>query len=613
MTAEGGNQPGPRVSDADDLDLLARFEPIVRFTAGELFLPTAVEGYVEWASLWETTDGRSMRCLIDQGDLTVERLANEARGRVGAELSMRFVDAPLGRRGYRDWRRRPDRPAFHTRGRFTQVGILARFLDALFRIGLLVRGRVPGGLAAAAEQTYRQRLDPRRHPYYGRVVRDGGYVAVQYWFFYAMNDWRSTFGGANDHEADWEQVTVYLVDDPDGGPRPAWVAYSAHDEVGDDLRRRWDDPELVRDGTHPVVFAGAGSHAGAFVAGEYVTAVKAPPSLRRVFGALRTVAQIVTPWSRGEIARGVGVPFVEYSRGDGVAIGPGQERAWSPVLIDDATPWVRDYRGLWGLDTRDRFGGERAPAGPRYERSGEVRQSWHDPVGWAGLHKVPATSEESDELLRRRVEAIDAEMADRDLDIDRGRHRLRALNTELSSLRDRPGWATTASELRSRIRADERALLDATTARAQLTDERAAHLDTLTHPRPAADPQAHLRRKAVPLGDERDERDRLLRVWSTISGPLLFLAAAFLVIDQGVGVVVGVTSFAVVFLAIEAFARRRLVAFVLTLIGVALTAVIALAAVEGVFSRWRPIIAAGLAVFAAVILLANLRDLRRGR
>ena len=27
-------------------------------------------------------------------------------------------------------------------------------------------------------------------------------------------------------------------------------------------------------------------------------------------------------------------------------------------LIGDDTPWVRDYRGLWGLDTHDPFGGE---------------------------------------------------------------------------------------------------------------------------------------------------------------------------------------------------------------------------------------------------------------
>jgi hypothetical protein len=33
------------------------------------------------------------------------------------------------------------------------------------------------------------------------AVRDAGYLILQYWLFYAMNDWRSTFGGVNDHEA----------------------------------------------------------------------------------------------------------------------------------------------------------------------------------------------------------------------------------------------------------------------------------------------------------------------------------------------------------------------------------------------------------------------------
>ena len=51
--------------------------------------------------------------------------------------------------------------------------------------------------------------DPRI-VYHGRVVRDGGWVVLHYLFFYAMNDWRSTFDGANDHEADWEQCFVVL-------------------------------------------------------------------------------------------------------------------------------------------------------------------------------------------------------------------------------------------------------------------------------------------------------------------------------------------------------------------------------------------------------------------
>jgi len=88
------------------------------------------------------------------------------------------------------------------------------------------------------------------------VVRTAGYTVLQYWYFYPFNDWRSTFYGVNDHEADWETVTVYLVDDPDAhttpdGLRPAWVAASAHDVGGPDLRRRWDgDNPDQRDGKH---------------------------------------------------------------------------------------------------------------------------------------------------------------------------------------------------------------------------------------------------------------------------------------------------------------------------------------------------------------------------
>jgi hypothetical protein len=595
-----------------DLGLLRAYEPVLRFTAGELFFPIAVEPYVELTSLWRLQEGGGMRELVPAGELDVERLCSEARTHRDVELSLRFVAAPLDRRAARDWRRRPDRPTFQSGGRFTRVGLLARAIDVLFRATLLLRGRVPGGLVAAAEQACRVELDPDRHPYYGRVVRDGGYVVLQYWIFYAMNDWRSTFGGANDHEADWEQVTVYLTEQADGRLAPSWVAMSAHDEVGDDLRRRWDDPELVREGQHVVVFVGAGSHSGAVVAGEYVTAIAPRGWMQHALRGVRRVARVLTPWATGELARGIGVPFIDYHRGDGEVIGPGHGRAWSPVVIDDDTPWVRHYHGLWGLDTRDRFGGERAPAGPRYERGGAMRQSWADPLGWAGLQKVPPTQESERELLESAVKALDGEIDALTIEIDAGREALRRRTVEVASLEQRSELLHAATSRRLELGREERALDALVAHRAELRNARAAHLDHLAEPPPAPPPHAHLRNKAAPVAAAEGTRLRFLRIWSAISTPLLFAAAAWLLLDHDVAVITGVATFAVLFLGVEAIARRQFVVFTLTVVVIVVAGLVALAVAQGFLDRWDVVLAIAFSALAIVTLVINVRELGRG-
>ena len=81
--------------------------------------------------------------------------------------------------------------------------------------------------------------------------------------------------------------------------RPVWVAFSSHDEVGAEVRRRSDDPDLTWvDGTHPVVHAGAGSHSGAYLAGEYLVRVQ-PPALARLSAPPTTRARCC---SRGRAA-----------------------------------------------------------------------------------------------------------------------------------------------------------------------------------------------------------------------------------------------------------------------------------------------------------------------
>ncbi len=274
-----------------------------------------------------------------------------------------------------------------------RVGLFSRVIDSFFDASLLIRGVVPGGTTAAAEVRYREILnkDPR-YIYYGRVIRDGDYTVLHYIFFYVMNDFRSTFHGTNDHESDWEQIFIYLSDEEN--PVPIWVAYASHDFSGDNLRRRWDDPELKKEGMHPVIFAGAGSHSSYFLPGEYLLSIE-PKYLR----AINDVASSIRIFWNNTLGQGTTseviekearliMPYIDYARGDGVSIGPGLEKSWSPILLTEDAGWAEEYRGLWGMDTRDRFDGERGPAGPKFNRDGTVRVSWYDPLGWAGLDKV---------------------------------------------------------------------------------------------------------------------------------------------------------------------------------------------------------------------------------
>ena len=172
-------------------------------------------------------------------------------------------------------------------------------------------------------------------------MHEAGWTVLQYWFFYCMNDWRSSFHGINDHEADWEMVNLYLSPDATGDLTTKWVAFSSHDAEGDALRRRVDDPDLEWVGQHVVAYPGAGSHSHSPIRTDELVRVD-PPILRTPIRWARRALRAITPWTDvSEIEEGLGIPFVDYHRGDGVSIGPGGDREWQPVVIDDTTPWVR--------------------------------------------------------------------------------------------------------------------------------------------------------------------------------------------------------------------------------------------------------------------------------
>jgi hypothetical protein len=594
-------ETGGTVPHDPDLDLLRRYEPVLAYTEGERFFPVGVEDYVRCCGL-----RRGEEQLVPAGELTTEGLVTMAGRYPESRLSLLLVQEPFDRREVRRYGRA--RPPIAKSGRLAAVGLFGRVFDVLLRASLFLRGSVPGGVAAAAADRYERHMSPSRCPYYGRVVREGGYIVLQYWFLYAMNDWRTTFSGVNDHEADWEAVTVYLAETATG-PRPAWLAVSAHDGAGDDLRRRWDDSDLRIAGDHPVIFVGAGSHSGTFVPGQYLVTVN-PARLRPVLRGTRRVKAFAFPWLReGRRHGGVGIPFIDYAMGNGEEVGHSRARSWHPVVISDETPWVSAFHGLWGRDTRDWVGGERAPAGPRYERDGRVRTLWADPLGWAGLQKILPDPEDDRRELRARIAILDQEIEDADTSIARDREELRRLRATAVSLghhENARGLARRRAAEVAKAETDLRALVR---TRTDLAEERAAHEATLTRPPDAEEPQEHLREPHVPYTPTRGPRTRFLHAWAALSTPLFILAIVGVFVVPHEPVVILLAGVVFLFALMEAWARRRLLAFgtgLLMLAGaVAIVAGLGVAVVYG----GRYVLLVPMVVVAGVLLVANLREL----
>jgi hypothetical protein len=227
--------------------LVRRYEPILRFTEGELYFPSDVDRYVESSSLWLNRRDGSDEELLGEGEVTLENLGAPRELPAGAVEHLRFVgpsslQAEM-RRALRERtfggraRRRGWVPG---QGRLARVGLLSRVIDAGFALTLLGRGRVPAAVASLAEKKTRA-IDAggQIYAYYARVIRDGGWIGLQYWYFYRYDDWRTSFEGVNDHEADWEAISVYLYRASDGRLTPRWVVFSCHE-----LRRERLAPPL---------------------------------------------------------------------------------------------------------------------------------------------------------------------------------------------------------------------------------------------------------------------------------------------------------------------------------------------------------------------------------
>ncbi len=177
---------------------------------------------------------------------------------------------------------------------------------------------------------------------YAHVASDSRYpgkLALQYWFFYPFNDFNNT------HEGDWEMIQL-VFDASSAGEAvaedPVEVGYSSHEGAE---RAAWNDDKLeIVDGTHPVVYPAAGSHANKYTAALHLgSSAEAGVGCDDTLGPHRELR-----------------PVVKTIPGD-------------PVEAKAAFPWIA-FEGRWGELEKAFFNG---PTGPN------LKDQWTHPIVWS--------------------------------------------------------------------------------------------------------------------------------------------------------------------------------------------------------------------------------------
>jgi hypothetical protein len=177
---------------------------------------------------------------------------------------------------------------------------------------------------------------------YAHVVTEQGRpgkVSLQYWLFYPFNDFNNT------HEGDWEMIQLNFAakDAAEAlGREPVEIGYSAHEGA---TSSAWEDDKLeVVDGTRPVLYPAAGSHAN-----KYSAAL----------------------WLGSSAEAGVGC---DDTRGPHRELSPRVVTIPSdPEAAKAQHPWIA-FEGRWGELQKAFFNG---PTGPN------LKSQWTHPISWS--------------------------------------------------------------------------------------------------------------------------------------------------------------------------------------------------------------------------------------
>ena len=312
-------------------ELLLAYEPVLYFDSDNKVLPLDTDVYVRHCSLWQTPrpafSFRQPAMVKDWGTLT---RADLAQYRSPAKSIYYLAFAQL------------DQATTQARQRQGISTTTSHIIN---------QGLEQYAALSPAE---------RRPTYHGRAFYSRDYLVLQYWFFYPLNDFKTSHGGINDHEGDWEGVSLFLPKNR-GQPEAAavmvedWLPLkllaAAHEGAS---AKDWD--AIGRQGSHPIFYVARGSHATYYEPGRH---------------------------------------FPDRADGRGVKVGPGTENPWNRLVfpVEDLPAWAGQYDGAWGYYSRDALGGFNGPGGLQQTikyswfkgLSFAPRTTWTDPVGEAGL------------------------------------------------------------------------------------------------------------------------------------------------------------------------------------------------------------------------------------
>jgi hypothetical protein len=291
-------------------ELILQYAPILYFHEDEDYFPMDVESFVEGSALWSKNGEDSQ--LHSSDSLTFDVFEGiTASGDDTSDMYLAFSS--------------PD---------------TARTIDLA---------------SAKAKYDSIKKDDPTVYYHKMTDTTDYGktFTVLQYWYFYAMNNWGEQ-GGYNDHEGDWESTFVFLNDDED----PEYVAYSSHlnDQYAfnnikqySSVRRAWDSEDVGKDGGRVKDYVALGSHANYANLNKLNNTVPTPHGFK--FDQVS---------SSGNIA------FTNLS-------------SLTSISLQD---WA-EYKGLFGTFTNQE--GFSGPQGPTHINV-TTQTRYSEPIEWAGLN-----------------------------------------------------------------------------------------------------------------------------------------------------------------------------------------------------------------------------------